>query len=165
MKRSILVIGVLASLVFSGCNALKNMAKLAKDQQLTVNPSPLEVHADTVNFEMSALLPVKMLKKDLEYVLETSYQYGSQSVKLDDLTFKGNDFPNSGEQQPRLSNEYSFAYDDTYESGNVVIQGVARNPANGKEIRTETLSVAPGIITTSKLVKDVLFCCLRRSWL
>jgi hypothetical protein len=56
---SFLIIGALS---LAGCT-LPKMVKMAKDQQLTVTPNPLEVHKDTVAFEMAATLPVKMLKK------------------------------------------------------------------------------------------------------
>ncbi len=50
-------------LAFYSCS-LKQMVKMAKDQELTVTPSPLEVHGDSVAFDISASLPVKMLKKN-----------------------------------------------------------------------------------------------------
>ena len=80
----ILIVGVLS---ISGC-ALSQMAKLAKDQQLTVTPSPLEVHADTIRFEMSANLPVKMMKPKKVYRLSTSYKYGTQERKLQVINFR-----------------------------------------------------------------------------
>jgi hypothetical protein len=56
---SFLMIGALS---FAGCT-LPKMVKTAKEQELTVTPNPLEVHKDTVAFDMAANLPVKMLKK------------------------------------------------------------------------------------------------------
>ncbi len=62
-KRNQLIAILFAGLVLvNGC-ALKQMVKLAKNQELTVTPNPLEVHGDSVAFEMTALLPLKMLKK------------------------------------------------------------------------------------------------------
>ena len=62
---SLAIIGALA-FVMQSCT-LPQMIKMAKDQKLTVTPNPLEVHKDTVAFDMSANLPVKMLKKGTVY--------------------------------------------------------------------------------------------------
>ena len=48
--------------------------------------------------------------------------------------------------------------------GNLEIQGRELNPKNGQYIDTERLGIAEGLITTSKLVRD-LRSCLRKSWL
>ena len=56
--HSIVIIGMFS---LAGCT-LPQMIKLAKQQNLVVTPNPLEVHKDTVAYEMSASLPVKMLK-------------------------------------------------------------------------------------------------------
>ena len=146
----ILIVGVLS---ISGC-ALSQMAKLAKDQQLTVTPSPLEVHADTIRFEMSANLPVKMMKPKKVYRLSTSYKYGTQERKLQVINFRAADYPNSDTEQPTVSESFSFPYKEGMDRGNLEIQGRALNPKNGQYIDTERLGIAEGLITTSKLVRD-----------
>ena len=70
---------ILGTFAFSGCNSLKKMVKMAQDQQLTVEPSPLELQGDSVSFNMSAQLPVKMLKKGKVYTVNTFYQYGDET--------------------------------------------------------------------------------------
>ena len=62
MRNLLYAVFLAGALSLSGC-ALNQMVKMADEQQLTVAPNPLEVHADTVQFEMAANLPVKMLKK------------------------------------------------------------------------------------------------------
>ena len=59
MRKLFYAIALFAAFTLSGC-ALNQMVKMAEQQNLTVSPNPLEVHADTVAFEMSANLPVKM---------------------------------------------------------------------------------------------------------
>ena len=61
MRKVFFVAIVFASLSLGSCS-LNKMAQLAEQQSLTVNPSPLELHGDSVNFEMAVNLPVKMLK-------------------------------------------------------------------------------------------------------
>ncbi|MDW8286725.1 MAG: hypothetical protein RMJ89_01510, partial [Flammeovirgaceae bacterium] len=60
LKLTVSGLIVTLTLFFSSCT-LNKMLKLAKEQELTVLPSPLELHGDSVIFTMSAKLPVKML--------------------------------------------------------------------------------------------------------
>ncbi|MTI19989.1 hypothetical protein E1176_03045 [Fulvivirga sp. RKSG066] len=154
MRKLLHVIIILGVLTLSGC-ALNQMVKMADEQNLTVTPNPLEVHADTVAFEMSANLPVKMLKKGKVYTINTFYQYGDSELALDPIQFKAEDYPNADEQQPQQTQEFAFAYSPAMKNGMLQIQGVALDPKNGKSKETERLDVAPGVITTSKLVKAV----------
>jgi len=131
------------------------MVKMAKQQQLTVTPNPLEVHKDTVAFSMAANLPVKMLKKGTVYTLNTYYKYGEQETALDPITFNANDYPNSATEQPRVSKDFAFAYKPAMKSGIVQVEGVASKGTKSKA--TPRLDVAVGIITTSKLVKPVYY--------
>jgi len=127
------------------------MVKMADQQQLTVTPSPLEVHADTVNFEMSAALPVKMLKKGKAYTVKVFYEFGDREVETESIEFKQEDFPNANEVEPRVSQSFSFPYEDAMQSGKLRVQGVASDPRNGKFKETERMDVADGIITHPNL--------------
>lgn len=148
-----LIIGVLS---MSGC-ALSKMIKASKDQGLTVEPTPLEVHADTVRFEMSANLPVKMMKPKKVYTLNTYYRYGTQERQLEALVFKAEDYPNSNTEQPKITKEFVFPYDEAMSRGNLEIQGVASNPKTGNSVESERLGIAEGLITTSTLVQPSHF--------
>ncbi|MEL7002579.1 MAG: hypothetical protein AAFN93_07565 [Bacteroidota bacterium] len=156
MRKLFYAIAMFGALTMTGCS-LSKMVKLAEDQNLTVTPNPLEVHADTVSFEMAANLPVKMLKKGKVYTLNTYYKYGENETALEAIQFKAEDYPNADTQEPRISKQYSMPYSPAMKSGNLEIQGVASDPKNGKFKETERLPVAPGIITTSKLVKPVYY--------
>ncbi len=151
MRRLIFVLTLIATVSFSGC-ALKQMMKMADQQQLTVDPDPLEVHADTVAFEMSAVLPAKMLRKNFIYEVAPSYQYDGQSVDLENVEFDATQY--SKEEQPRKTEEYSFADDPSMRNGQLVVQGIGRKPDSDNQQTTDELPVARGVITTSKLVKD-----------
>jgi tetratricopeptide (TPR) repeat protein len=146
---SLLAIGILT---FYGC-AMNTMMKMAKDQQLTVDPDPLEVHADKVNFEVSAVLPVKMLKPNLTYSIEMAYDYADKSAKFDEIQFTANEFPNRDTQQPRVSEKFEMPYDSEMNPGVLTVQGYGINDKNGKRKGpTEKMEIAKGLITTSKLV-------------
>jgi len=141
-------------LIFTGCNSLKKMVQMAEDQELTVEPSPLEVHANEVEFTMSAVLPVKMLKKDKVYTVNTFYQYGEERVDVGSIEFRAEDFPQGAEQQPTKSESFTFAYDDeAMDDGYLYMQGVASDPESGASESTPELQVAEGLITTSQLVQ------------
>jgi tetratricopeptide (TPR) repeat protein len=156
MKKLFYAIAFFGILTFSGC-ALNQMVKLAQDQNLTVTPNPLEVHADTVSFEMSANLPVKMLKKGKVYTLNTFYKYGESESTLEPMQFKADDYPSADTQQPKASKTYSMVYTPAMKSGTLEVQGVASDPKNGKTKESTRLTVAPGVITTSKLVMPVYY--------
>ena len=65
----------ISALIMTGCT-LSKMIKMAKDQKLTVAPNPLEVHGDSVKFNVSANLPVNMLRKNKIYTVNTFYKAG-----------------------------------------------------------------------------------------
>jgi len=133
------------------------MIKMASDQNLTVNPNPLEVHADSVTFDISATLPVKMLQKGKVYSINTFYKYGDTDMPLGSVEFDANDYPDASTTQPVATHSFSFAYDDAMSRGDVGIVGVALDPKNGKTKETARLDIAPGVITTSRLVNASYF--------
>jgi len=45
---------------------------MVKDQKLEAKPNPLEVHKDTVNFDLSGNLPAKLLKKGTVFTVNPS---------------------------------------------------------------------------------------------
>jgi len=155
MRKYVISAAALASLLLSGC-ALSKMIKMAKDQQVTVTPSPLEVHNDSVRFEVSALLPLKMLKPNKVYTLNTYYQYGDQQLKLGTIEFKAVDFPTSATEQPKVARTFTFAYTPELKKGDLKIGGTASNAAGTKSKSLPVdLKIAEGLITTSQLVKEV----------
>jgi hypothetical protein len=145
---------VFAIMTLAGCT-LPKMVKMSKEQQLTVTPTPLEVHKDTVTFDMAANLPVKMLKKGTVYTVNTFYKYGDQEVALDPIPFKAEDYPNSSTEQPRVTKNFAFAYQPAMKTGTLEVVGTAEK--GGKSKSTERMPVATGVITTSKLVQPVIF--------
>lgn len=148
---SFLMIGALS---FAGCT-LPKMVKMSKEQQLTVTPNPLEVHKDTVAFDMAANLPVKMLKKGTVYTVNTFYKYGSGEVALEPVAFKAEDYPNAKTEQPKTTKSFTFAYAPDRKTGTLEVEGVASKGEKSKV--TARMPVATGLITTSKLVKPVAF--------
>lgn len=155
MKKLNLAIAVLAgAVIFTGC-ALSKMVKLASDQDLQVNPNPLEVHGGQVPFEFSAVLPPKMLPTGKVYTINTIYQYGDQEVQVGSVEFKAEDFPNSSSTTSRKSENFSFEYQNGMNPGTLYVQGVASDPRSGKSKSTERMAVATGLSMTSTFAKPV----------
>lgn len=154
MRKLVHVFLVAGALVMAGCT-LPKMVKMAKDQNLTVTPNPLELHNDTVAYDMSATLPVKMLKKGTVYTVNSFYKYGEQEKALDPVAFKAEDYPNAATEQPTLTKKFSFPYENAMKVGVLEVEGVATKGTKSKV--TPRLQVATGIITTSRLVKPVAY--------
>ncbi|WMJ73460.1 hypothetical protein RCC89_09840 [Cytophagaceae bacterium ABcell3] len=155
INKKITSVALVAGLLsINGC-ALKQMIKMSKDQELQVQPSPLEVHGDSVSFEMSALLPVKMLKKNKIYTVNAYYEHNGEKIKLEEVEFKSNDYPDANMNQPKLSHRYSFGYDPEIGNGDLIVVGTASNMAKSRSKSTDELPLAKGLITTSTLVKDI----------
>lgn len=156
MKKLNVAIALVIGIFLSGCSALNNMVKLANDQQLEVTPSPLEVHGDVVKFDVSALLPAKMLPAKYVYTLNTFYKYGEVDKAVGKIEFTATAFPNSSSSTSRANETFSFPYDPAMKQGTLDVQGAASD-LKGNSKPTNRITVAQGIITTSKLVKDVYY--------
>jgi hypothetical protein len=154
MRKTVYSLLLIGALTLGGCT-IPQMVKMSKDQSLTVTPNPLEVHRDSVKFDIAATLPAKMLKKGTTYTANVYYNYGGKDQALTPIVFKGDDFPNANTQQPKVSKTLSFAYTPDMKSGKLQIEGVASKGSKSKA--TPRMDVAKGVITTSKLVKPVFF--------
>lgn len=147
---------VAGAIFFSGCS-LSKMIKLAADQDLQVTPNPLEVHGGAVPFDMSAVLPPKMLPTGKVYTINTIYQYGDQEVQVGSIEFKAEDFPNSSSSTSRKSASFTFPYQDGMNPGTLYVEGVASDPKSGKSKTTPRMEVAQGLVMTSSFAKPVTF--------
>ncbi len=152
MRKVVYSFLIFGALTLAGCT-LPKMVKMSKEQQLTVTPNPLEVHKDTVVFEMAASLPVKMLKKGTVYTVNTYYKSASEETALESIPFKAEDYPNSKVEQPKVTKSFSFPYKPSMKVGTLEVEGVASKGEKSKA--SPRMPVATGMITTSKLVKPV----------
>ena len=147
---------VAGAIFFSGCS-LSKMIKLAADQDLQVTPNPLEVHGGAVPFDVSAVLPPKMLPTGKVYTINTIYQYGDQEVAVGSIEFKAEDFPNSSSSTSRKSESFTFPYQVGMNPGTLYVEGVASDPKSGKSKTSPRLAVAQGLVMTSTFAKPVTF--------
>ncbi len=139
--------------LISGC-ALQKMVKLAEKQDLEVNPNPLELHGSKVAFDISAVLPPKILPTGKIYTLNTTYQYEDKEIEVGSIEFNPEDYPQSNSSASRVKRPFSISYNEALNPGVLMIQGEAKNAANGKTLTTEKKKIAVGIITTSRAVQN-----------
>ena len=154
MRKVVYSFLIFGALTLAGCT-LPKMVKMSKEQQLTVTPNPLEVHKDTVVYEMAVNLPVKMLKKGTVYTVNTYYKSATEETAFEAIPFKAEDYPNSKVEQPKVTKSFSFPYKPSMKVGTLEVEGVASKGEKTKA--SPRLPVATGMITTSKLVKPVSY--------
>ena len=151
--KLVLPIMMLAIVAFTGGCALPQMINASKDNQLVVTPNPLEVHADTVKYSVSATIPPKLLKPGKVFTVNSWYKYGTQEIQLRSVEFRAEDYPSSDTEETSITEEFIFAFYPGMERGSVEIQGVASNPKNGSFRENERRGIADGLITTSTLAQ------------
>ncbi|MCS6821331.1 MAG: tetratricopeptide repeat protein [Microscillaceae bacterium] len=170
------VIGSLAFLgsvvMFTACkNPLAQMIKLADQQKLTVEPSPLELHGDKVNFTVGANLPVAMMKKGSVYELEVHYIAKNIETVTDDgkatpdisvgkISFDGDKYAGQ-KSEPRETRPFGFGYEDRLKEGGLMVKGNVFKKGKEKDkksfgpvrMRANGGQFVKGISTTALLVK------------
>lgn len=157
MKKLNLALAIVVSTVLlSGCK-LDKMIKLAQENDLQVNPNPLEVHGGNIPFDMSAVLPPKMLPASTSFTLDAVYEYGDQEVKAGSVVFTAADFPSSATTTSRKSESFSFPYVEGMNPGTLYITGVATDTRSGKSKSLAKMPVAQGLVMTSGWVQSVSF--------
>ncbi|MFT5641228.1 MAG: outer membrane protein OmpA-like peptidoglycan-associated protein [Cyclobacteriaceae bacterium] len=157
MRKLNLAIAVLVGAAILSSCTLGKMVKLASDQDLQVNPNPLEVHGGQVPFDLSAVLPPKMLPTGKIFTINTIYQFGDQEIKVGSVEFKAADFPNSSSSTSRKTQSFSFDYQDGLNPGTLFVEGVASDPKSGKAKTSPRMEVAKGLIMTSSFAKPIAF--------
>ncbi len=158
MRKFIYALLAIGVFTMYGC-AMNQMMKMEKDKRLTVNPDPLEVHGDIVSFDVTAYLPVKMLKPNKSYEIEMVYDYGDHvNAEFEKIKFTANEFPNRDTQEPTVNPHFEMTYDPAMNPGVLHIRGYVINDKNGKSKGpSEEVEIAKGLITTSKLVESAYY--------
>jgi transposase-like protein len=157
MRKFNLAIAIAAgAILLSGCK-LDKMIKLAQENDLQVTPNPLELHGGNVPFEMSAVLPPKILPSNTSFTLNTIYVYGDQELNVGSVEFNASDFPNSSTTTSRKAENFTFAYQEGMNPGTLYVQGVAKDTRSGKTASGDRLAVSQGLVMTSGWVQDVAY--------
>lgn len=140
-------------LTSSGCT-LQRMVKTAeKDQQVTVEPSPLVTNGQSINFEMKAQVPEKLIRDKEVYKLDVYYEYGEQQQRenLSTFSFEFGNFLYE-DKKPTITQQITFPYAPEKASGRLMVQGRALDKEDGDIAYTAPKQVAVGLNTTPLLL-------------
>ena len=139
---------VVLSLVIIGCNPLKKMIELSKDQQINVNPNPMTMKGGSVTFDVESTLPKGMLPKGTSYTLNFAYD-GNDAGSIE---FKASDYPNSVSSVSKSSKTLSIPYNKSMNDNpsKLTVVGNAKIIVSGKNLNTESSDVADGVNSTQR---------------
>jgi len=148
--KNIRILNFLAilSLVIIGCNPLKKMIELSKEQQINVNPNPMIMKGSNVTFDVESTLPKRMLPKGTSYTLNFAYD-GNDAGSIE---FKASDYPNSVSSVSKSSKTLSIPYNKSMidNPSKLTVVGNAKIIVSGKNLNTESSDVADGVNTTQR---------------
>ncbi|HSZ26308.1 MAG TPA: hypothetical protein VK766_11330 [Cytophagaceae bacterium] len=150
LGKNYLPLLVAGAIILNGCNK-------AYTPEVTVVPNPLEVHGDSVAFDVTGSLPLKKLKKKRVYQVDGVYKYGDQSLKVATIEYKGTDYPNAKTEQPKISKHFAFFYKPEITNGDLAVIGTNFNAEKTKGKASPEFKIAKGIITTSRLVQKYYY--------
>ena len=139
----------IATIVFlAGCNPLKKMVELSKQQQINVNPNPIMMKGGNVVFDVETTLPKGMLPKGTSYTLNFKYD-GKDAGSIE---FKASDYPNSSSSTSSASRSLSLPFDDSMIDNpkKLSVTGNAKVIATGSNLDTESSDVADGVNSTQR---------------
>ena len=97
----------------SACNPLKKMVELSKQQQIDVNPSPIELSGSKVSFDVESTLPKGMLPKGTSYTLNFNFE----GTDVGSVEFKASDYPNSASSTSKSTKTLSVPYNSSVMGG------------------------------------------------
>lgn len=145
------------TLFFTNCSNV-DVNKMADEQGMTINPSPLELHGDSVVFELDTKLPPKLLKKGYTYDVVVQYNPNdAEPIEVGVVSFNGDDYADAPEATPALNERMAFAYEDKYERGQLEYLGRVTKVSNQKVKESNEGAFAgmpngqgQGVITTAK---------------
>ena len=157
MYKRALSASLLSGLLFvASCNSLTPLIESAKNGQSTIEPSPLELHGDSVSFVASVTVPENVLKPKIMYELQVYYDTETTDpMLLGTMEYDGDQLAEN--PSPTVEKYFGFIYEDQYKEGQVQFKGKAykkKKPEKFKESEFYTLDeLGKGVITTSQLVQ------------
>ena len=128
------------------------MVELSKQQQIDVNPSPIELSGSKVSFDVESTLPKGMLPKGTSYTLNFNFE----GTDVGSVEFKASDYPNSASSTSKSTKTLSVPYNRSVMGGSpgkLSVVGTAKVVATGKSLDTESNNLADGINRTITLTR------------
>ena len=104
---NILNLTIFSFMMITACNPLKKMIELSKQQQINVNPNPIELAGTSVTFDVQTTLPKGMLPKGTSYTLNFEFEGND----VGSIEFKASDYPDSKTSTSSSTKSISVPYD------------------------------------------------------
>ena len=149
---NILKLSLVVLILVSACNPLKKMIKLSEQQQINVNPNPIELAGSKVSFNVESTLPKGMLPKGTSYTLNFDFEGND----VGSIEFKASDYPNSLSSVTKTTKTLSVPYNSSTMGGAVGklnVKGTAKIVATGKSLDTKSSALADGVNRTITLTR------------
>ena len=149
---NILNLTIFSFMMITACNPLKKMIELSKQQQINVNPNPIELAGTSVTFDVQTTLPKGMLPKGTSYTLNFEFEGND----VGSIEFKASDYPDSKTSTSSSTKSISVPYDRSTMGGSpgkLTTFGTAKIVVTGKSLDTEKSNVADGVNNTITLTR------------
>lgn len=154
-KLSLFIVSVV---ILSACNPLNKMAKYAESVKYEVNPSPIEMHGDSVELNMTGKFPPEYFHKLVSVVATPSLvnEAGESVKQFKTVKFIGTDVEGDGQKVDftkggTVTYNDKVAYSDNMEMGKLVLKVEAAFKSKKKELGS--FDIGYGTVITPKLVK------------
>ncbi|GAA4428312.1 hypothetical protein GCM10023188_12400 [Pontibacter saemangeumensis] len=135
----------------SGCTLQRMVQTAEKKQVVTVTPNPLAANGQSVNFELVAQVPEKLIREKQTYKLDIYYEYDSKRENVATYSFRFGEFIYEG-GMPTVIRQLSFPYAPEKNPGRLMVQGQAIDNEDGDVRYTKAKEVAAGLVTTPLLL-------------
>jgi tetratricopeptide (TPR) repeat protein len=145
-------LGRAASLAFLSIGVLTQCAKF-KGTVVTVNPNPLEVHADSVKYSVKVTVPPKSgFRRKSTYNGKLVVKSGSNRYEVSTVTISSDQYPKKQlkNEGVTISKQGIFAFQEGMDGGMFVAENSYER--KGKSFDLPDFDLAPCCITTSRLV-------------
>lgn len=150
-KNLILFLTLSLSVCGTGCTLQRMVHTAEKQQVITVTPNPLAANGQSVNFELKAQVPEKLVREKQTYKLDIYYEYESKRENVATYSFQFGEFIYEA-GKPTVIRQLSFPYAPDKNPGRLMVQGQAIGNEDGDVRYTDAMQVADGLVTTPLLL-------------
>ncbi len=147
----------LASAAAVACNPLSNMTKKASEVTYSVTPSPLEMHGDSVELNISGAIPPRFFNKKVSVEVTPTFVHEGGEITFEKIVLVGEDSEVEGqkiafEKGGSFSYNDKIPYQDGLENGKLMASAVGKYKT--KEKSFDPREVGTGTIITPMWAMD-----------
>lgn len=147
------------AVILTSCNGLGKMIKKQKDIKYTVTPNPIEMHADSIQFNVTGKFNPKLFAKKVTLTLTPVVKYSAGGEKvLKPVTLVGEKATGSGQKIAYATGgtfnytSEKFAYEPAMRNSKVELRGEGQ--VKKKKKAFAPVELADGTIVTPLLVRN-----------